>query len=291
MSNPNIRWSKVVIPQKAQHGSGFMAYRLSDSSFGGLLNPILNVDHYFMSEPTFPPHPHAGFSAITYMFEDSANSILNRDTLGNEININPGDLHWAQAGKGMMHEEPPLVNGLVSHGLQIFINLPKKLKDSNPKVYHLKNSQAPRVQSENGVAEVKVTAGNFGETNSPIQVDWATDLLQLRWQKEGGVKISLRSGQNALVLNMADSVTLGDNESSNLPKYAGVAVANNGAETQDFEVIGDPGSDVVIIRGQAIDEPVIFQGPFVATNAEEMNQTINRYRRGEFGQLLAREDN
>ncbi|WP_413577965.1 pirin family protein [Bdellovibrio sp. HCB290] len=290
MSNPNIKYSKVVIPQKAQHGTGFMAYRLSDSAFSGLLNPVLNVDHYFMSEPTFPPHPHAGFSAITYMFEDSATSILNRDTLGNEININPGDLHWAQAGKGMMHEEPPLVHGLVSHGLQIFINLPKKLKDSDPKVYHIANAQAPRVMSENGIAEVKVAAGNFGEASSPMQVDWPTDLLQLKWKKDGGAKITLRPGQSALVLNMSDTVTLSDTGFSSVPKYAGVAVANKGSITEDFEIFGNVSSDVVIIRGQVIDEPAIFHGPFVATDVDEMNKTINRYRRGEFGELLPRED-
>lgn len=290
MSNQFIQWSRIVEPQQARHGSGFLAYRLSDSSFGGLLDPILNVDHYFMSQPTFPPHPHAGFSAITFMFEDSENSMLNRDSLGNEININPGDLHWAQAGRGMLHEEPPLINGLVSHGLQIFLNLPKKLKNTAPKVYRLANSQIPRVPSMDGIAQVKVATGQFEKTLSAVQPDWPTDLLQLKWLKSGGVKIVLRPGQSALILNLSENVTISDGLKSELPKYAGVAASNREATTHEFEITGSKGSDVVVIRSQIIDEPVIFQGPFVATDAEEMSQIISRYRRGEFGTLLLRDE-
>lgn len=290
MSNQFLQWSRIVEPQQARHGSGFLAYRLSDSSFGGLLDPILNVDHYFMSQPTFPPHPHAGFSAITYMFEDSENGMLNRDSLGNEININPGDLHWAQAGRGMLHEEPPLINGLVSHGLQIFLNLPKKLKNAAPKVYRLANSQIPRVRSIDGIAQVRVATGQFEKTLSAVQPDWPTDLLQLKWLKSGGVKIALQPGQSALILNLSENVTISDGLKSELPKYAGVAASNREATTHEFEIIGAKGSDVVVIRSQIIDEPVIFQGPFVATDAEEMNQIISRYRRGEFGTLLPRDE-
>ncbi len=35
------------------------------------LDPVISVDHFRMSQPTFAPHPHAGFSAVTYLFEDS----------------------------------------------------------------------------------------------------------------------------------------------------------------------------------------------------------------------------
>lgn len=285
MLNQNIKWSSIVIPEKAQHGSGFLAYRLNSAAFNGVLNPVLNVDHYFMSEPTFPEHPHAGFSAITYMFEDSENSILNRDSLGNEININPGDLHWAQAGTGMLHEEPPLINGRVSHGLQIFINLPQKLRKSEPKVYHLANSEAPRITTAGDVAQVKVVTGQFGNNFSPVQTDWPTDLLQLKWLKKGDVQIELHPGQTALILNLSENVKVNDDQQSSLPKFTGVAASNKRTTPQNLVITGSEKSDVVIIRSHVIDDPTIFHGPFVGSNPEEINQIISRYRRGEFGKI------
>ena len=29
------------------------------------MDPYLTIDHFLMDEPTFRPHPHAGFSAVT----------------------------------------------------------------------------------------------------------------------------------------------------------------------------------------------------------------------------------
>lgn len=288
MSQQSIKWSGVVRPEKVALGSGFISYRLNDSFFAGMLNPILNVDHYFMSQPTFPPHPHAGFSAVTYMLEDSENSMLNRDSMGNDININPGDLHWAQAGTGMLHEEPPLINGLVSHGLQIFINLPQDLKNKAPKVYHLANSQAPRVLSSNAIAEVKVVTGSFEQTHSPVLTDWPTDLLQLKWLSEGRVKISLNLGQSALIINLSEDLIAVNGLEEKISKYAGVAASNREDAVQEFEVTAARNSVVVIIRSQVIDQPVVFQGPFVATDSAEMIKVISRYQRGEFGKLPPR---
>ncbi|WP_088318155.1 pirin family protein [Kineosporia sp. R_H_3] len=71
------------------------------------LDPFLSITDFRMSRPTFAPHPHAGFSAVTYMFRDSAGSFRNRDSLGDVSLIGPGDLHWTQAARGMMHEEIP----------------------------------------------------------------------------------------------------------------------------------------------------------------------------------------
>lgn len=87
------------------------------------LDPFLNLDDFTMSQPTFPPHPHAGFSAITYMFEDSPGAFVNRDSLGDRSLIEPGAFHWTQAARGMMHEEVPEHPGVRCHGLQMFVNL------------------------------------------------------------------------------------------------------------------------------------------------------------------------
>ena len=83
----------TTVLRESQMGPGFSAYSLRSLS-DYPLDPFLNFDDFRMSVPTFPPHPHAGFSAVTYMFEDSPGAFINRDSLGDRSRIGPGALHW-----------------------------------------------------------------------------------------------------------------------------------------------------------------------------------------------------
>jgi len=89
----------IVHLQRANQGSHFRAFSLRDVD-PALVDPFLGVDHAWISAPTFPPHPHAGFSAVSYLFLDSETGISNRDSLGNQNLIQPGGLHWTAAGRG-----------------------------------------------------------------------------------------------------------------------------------------------------------------------------------------------
>lgn len=80
-------------------GTGFSALNFDHHQFGGLLDPLVMVDHFTMSEPTFGTHPHAGVSAVWVMLEDSRGRYYNRDSLGNDIDLEPGDLYWLKAGR------------------------------------------------------------------------------------------------------------------------------------------------------------------------------------------------
>ena len=110
--------------QRANRGTQFRAVRLHGTD-PSQLDPFMGIDHAWMSAPTFPPHPHAGFSAVTYLFLDSETGIANRDSNGNRTLIEPGGLHWTAAGSGVVHEENPAVLGSTTHLLQIFVNLPR----------------------------------------------------------------------------------------------------------------------------------------------------------------------
>jgi hypothetical protein len=132
---------------EAQMGPGFSAHGLRHVD-GVSLDPFLSVDHFRMSQPTFPPHPHAGFSAVTYMFEDSPGGFINRDSLGDVSRIGPGALHWTQAARGMMHEEIPERRGVEGHGLQMFVNLRADHKQPPPaRVPRRRPREVPEVTS------------------------------------------------------------------------------------------------------------------------------------------------
>src|SRR5437773_2520808 len=101
------------------------------------LDPFLGIDCFTMRVPRSPPHPHAGFCALTYLFDDAEGGLVARDSLGHTTRLEPGDLAWTTAGRGLVHEEVPASPDRAARGLQIFVNLPAELKRVPPRVLHL----------------------------------------------------------------------------------------------------------------------------------------------------------
>jgi redox-sensitive bicupin YhaK (pirin superfamily) len=99
--------------QPMNKGAGFRALGLRGDST--LMDPYLMVDHHWMSQPTFGPHPPAGFSAVTYMFDDAETGFHNRDSMGDSSHIRAGDLHWTTAGAGVVRDEAPVEPGRTGH--------------------------------------------------------------------------------------------------------------------------------------------------------------------------------
>ena len=93
-----------------------------------MIGPFIFFDH--MGPVNFPrgkgidvrPHPHIGIATVTYLFEGS---ILHRDNLGYEQEIQPGDINWMTAGKGIVHSERETEKVRNSnhtlHGLQLWV--------------------------------------------------------------------------------------------------------------------------------------------------------------------------
>ena len=131
--------------QRMNHGSQFRAFSLRGDMYAKPIDPFLGVDHAWISGPTFPPHPHAGFSAVSYLFLDSETGIDNEDSLGNRNLIQPGGLHWTAAGDGVVHEEVPAVTGKTVHMLQMFINLPANKQAEAPFVFSVETQDVPVV--------------------------------------------------------------------------------------------------------------------------------------------------
>lgn len=264
-------------------GPGFTTFGLHPTS-GLRMDPFLNLDDFRMSEPTFPPHPHAGFSAVTYMFEDSAGGFVNRDSLGDRSRIGPGTLHWTQAGSGMLHEEVPEAPGVVCHGLQMFVNLRADHKRLPPRAFHLDAERVPEVRPSEG-ARVRVLVGGFGGVDSPM-TGLATPILLLDVQLAAGgaVEIPVERGWTAFALTLAGAGVTGP---------AGGEGPIEAHEAHGFRDDGDGvrfaaggrGLHLLVAAGRPIGEPVVFGGPFVGTTRAEVDASYERYRRGEMGRL------
>lgn len=265
--------------QRHQMTPTFSSYGLrADPGFP--IDPFLNLDDFEMSMPTFPPHPHAGFSAVTYMFEDSPGGFINRDSLGDRSRIGPGALHWTQAARGMMHEEVPEQPGVACHGLQMFVNLSEAHKHAAPAAYHASADQIPQAHPAPGV-RVRILAGRLGDLTSPL-TQLLTPLTFLEVHLDPGAVIELDAprAHNAFVMTIRGSGLIAD-------VAAGAHEALRFAHDGDhIRLEGGPaGLQLLMGEGRPIGEPVLFGGPFAMTRAEDLQSARERFARGEMGHL------
>jgi redox-sensitive bicupin YhaK (pirin superfamily) len=263
----------------------FRAAHVSSAAVGADIDPIIGIDHFEMRAPTFAPHPHAGFSAVTYLFEDSEGEFINRDSLGDRIVAQPGAIIWTVAGSGVMHEEYPRERGKLSHGLQIFVNLPAKEKQQAPRLLFVDGPDVP-VRELPG-ARVRVVTGTSGGVRSKLEAPGDVTLLDLKLDPGVPFEESFPADRSVLAYVIQGSVQVGPEARTLRAVDAAHFAEGEGAillrATRE-------GAQVVLLAGRPLREPVISHGPFVMNNEEQIAQAFERYRAGDMGTLTPVED-
>jgi redox-sensitive bicupin YhaK (pirin superfamily) len=277
----SLRSIKAVVPTPyhafdSQSGAYMMRADPAD------ISPFIGADSFTMPQPFFGPHPHAGMSAVTLMLPEAQGGFINRDSLGDRSAIAPGDLHWTQAGSGMMHEEIPSEPGKAAHGFQVFVNLSAANKQSDPVAFHVSHTDIPLVQLDGG--SVRVVAGEFDGQFSPITHDarWLTkvNMLDITLQPGASVNLPVKAGDNAFFIIRSGSFSAPDQQN-----IAGAAIifAADGALAK--VQAGDQTLRGVFFSGTPIKEPMFPKGPFMGNSAQDVAQYAARFARGEMGQL------
>ena len=267
--------------QRANRGNHFRAYRLHGAD-PLLLDPFMGIDHAWMSAPTFPPHPHAGFSAVTYLFLDSETGIANRDSLGNNTLIEPGGLHWTAAGRGLIHEENPAVPGSTTHLLQIFVNLPRDRQNAAPFALSLAPQDVPVVQRP-GV-RVRVPLGSFDGVRSPLTPPTEVTLLDITLEAGAELALPVAAGQRAFFMPIFGNAEL-NGEGFGLDDLAAPILPTATDTTTHKLAAKAGGAKVAVFIGEPLRQPVISNGPMAFASQESLIAATTAYRRGEMGRL------
>jgi len=113
----------------------------------------------------FPTHPHRGFEAITYMF---SGSIEHKDNLGNQSTVTSGGAQRFTAGRGLEHSEMPDAEGM-SNGIQLWINLAKRLKTIEPDYQQVDKENIPEIKTEGATVRVIVGDESPVKLNTPVR--------------------------------------------------------------------------------------------------------------------------
>lgn len=241
--------------------------------------------------PGFPQHPHRGFETVTVVREGLLD---HSDSLGAAARYGGGDVQWMTAGRGIQHAEMfPLLRQNGDNRLemfQIWLNLPAESKMVPPHFSMLWADTIPTevVQDDAGKeTAVTVMAGKYGDAIAPApppnswaaaaESDIAIWTIKLAADARFTVPATLASSHRTLYVFTGGGLTADGHplESGKLfdvkPDLA-LALHNGPQETE-----------ILMLQGRPIGEPVVRHGPFVMNTRAEIQQAISDYRSTRFG--------
>jgi redox-sensitive bicupin YhaK (pirin superfamily) len=243
------------------------------------LDPFMDVTLFSMSQPTFRPHPHAGFSAVTYMLPESEGAFINRDSLGDRSRIGPGAIHWTQAGAGMLHEEIPEQPGVVCRGFQIFVKLPREQELLPPAAFHVAPHDVPVVTG--GGWRARVLAGAWGPVQSALP-GLANDVSLYDVSAEPGAVLSLPARDRDALWAM---LMQGDIEVGGQKWVAPIGFLWGALDAGAAVACGPRGARLLAGGGPPLNESYRTAGPFALSTDERLSDARRRFSQGAMGSL------
>lgn len=263
-----IRFSPPYSPATMTRGDVFSARQYPRQAFGNLIDPVLNIDWFAMNGPTFPAHPHAGFSAVTYLFADSPNGFLNRDSLGGVHDILPGGLHWSRASSGMIHEETPLPGGQPVRGLQIFVNLPSADQGDGAAAFPLLATEVAVASGTGWTSRTAVDGRSIGAAThalpSPIR------LQEIALDHGAEFSVDLPSGWGGILIVLEGSVSIANG--ADLETTEAIGFAADAAASFTVRAPSGP-ARLALVAGQQLNQPVHAFGPLMLASPEALEAT------------------
>jgi len=266
---------KDVLSVEQSEGEGARVRRSIGRPELKRLDPFLLLDEFRVPPPAgFPDHPHRGFETVTYMLEGS---FSHEDFCGHKGTINPGDLQWMTAGKGIVHCEMPVPGNQVPHGLQLWVNLAAKDKMVPPAYQELLDKDIPKVDQD-GIY-VNVIAGESFGISSPVKTRTPTMYLDFTMQPNKKLTQIVPEGYNGFLYTLEGSAYYGSNKIQSGPHYTLVLGKgiNLQVETKDQR------ARFVLIAGKPLGEPVAQWGPFVMNTSQELNIAMSDFQSGTNG--------
>jgi redox-sensitive bicupin YhaK (pirin superfamily) len=241
--------------------------------------------------PGFPQHPHRGFETVTVV---RRGLIDHSDSLGAAARYGGGDVQWLTAGKGILHAEMfPLLDRTGPNPaelFQIWLNLPAARKMSDPHFTMLWNETIPRRELRDAsgrTTELTLIAGRYGEVAppSPPPDSWASspgsDVAIWTLKMEAGARFTLpaaaRGNNRSLYFFRGSDLRVGSRE---VPASRVVDLRADVAVTIEA---GREESEILVLGGRPIGQPVVQHGPFVMNTRDEIAQAFADYRSTQFG--------
>ena len=228
----------------------------------------------------FGPHPHRGFETVTFILQGS---LAHRDSGGHESVIDEGGMQWMTAGSGLVHAELSPAAFRESGGpmeiLQLWVNLPSRLKMTEPRYTGLQKDAIPALPTPDGRGTVNLIAGGWGGRVGPFESLTGVFMSTVKLQAGGAVSFPDVGGRNVFLYIVQGSIRIAGEIAQ---QHRLVELSDTG---DSVDVVADTPAVLLFGHAQPIGEPVVAHGPFVMNTREEIQQAARDYMDGKFGQV------
>lgn len=267
---------KTVRGQRAVDGAGVSLVRVLGGRDVKDFDPFLMLDSFDSTDPDdytagFPMHPHRGIETITYLVQGE---IDHEDSLGNKGTIRSGQAQWMTAGSGILHQEMPKAADRML-GVQLWLNLPRDEKMTEPKYFDISEMQIRRVEMAEGT--VRVISGNFRGIQGVTPHHIKATLLDVTVKPGREMMIDIKRGENVFIFLLEGSAVIDGGEVQ--PKTA--VLFSDG----DAVAVGAPGQGetrFLLCSGKRLEEPIAWGGPIVMNTREELQHAFDELEAGTF---------
>jgi redox-sensitive bicupin YhaK (pirin superfamily) len=277
---------KIISSSYVQMGPNRIAQPLPSSSVTQV-DPFLLLHHagpekYQPGENALQvdAHPHRGFDPVTFVF---SGEVEHKDSLGNHSIVGPGGIQWINAGKGIVHSENASQafrdQGGTFEIIQLWINVPKSLKYSEPNYQGFENKNIPEFISKDNKSRLYVFSGNFMDLNGPVQTREDLQCYSAFLDPEGLINLEFDPGLNVIIYQLGGNTLINDQAVNEKQ----LVIFKN--DNSDITIHSKAKSRLLILGGKPIREPVFTYGPFVLNSREELMDAIRDYESGEMGYL------
>ena len=228
------------------------------------------------------PHPHRGFSPVTFIFKGG---VHHRDSRGNNNVVYAGGTQWMNAGMGIIHSERPPQdiheNGSRQEIIQLWVNTPAAHKMDRPAYYPLTEAETPTILSDDSLVKINIQAGELNGVKGKIPTFSPVNTFTVHMKKGGNFRFNIPRSHNAFIylLNGQLQVT-GDSEVN--ASYA--VIFNNDGDGFGLTALED--TDFFVGTGEPLNEPIASHGPFVLNSQTQLMEAFRDYQMGKMGVLI-----
>lgn len=273
-----------IEPKKLVIGNGFEADSYKHDQFSGAMDPLIMVDHYTMTQPTFGPHCHAGLSAVSLLFEDSKGLFHNKDSLGNDFDLEPGDLYWFNASSGGMHDEKPRADSHI-HGLQMFINMQEAERKNLSNSLLVRAEDMPTI--EGAGYRVRLALGEVGDVYGAKSPSTPLTILDLSLAKNGIFSHVINELRSVFLLVVSGNVSTSLNGRQQTWNAGQSIVLKSVPNSASLRLQGTSEAHLVLVEGEPIREEFIQEGPFAMKDEAAIKRAVLACKNGVYGSIQA----
>lgn len=287
--------TRIVTAHRQLEGGGFVVRRPVPTRGLAHVDPFLMIDEmgpvdYAPGEAVgAPDHPHRGFETISYILDGE---VEHEDSAGHRGVLGAGDVQWMTAAAGIVHSEMPSRRlqreGGRVHGFQIWVNLPARLKLSRPRYQEVPAARIPQARSADGLAEVRVIAGEA--LGARAVIDTLTPVVFQDWRLEPGADVTtpIAADHQVIVYVFGGAVALGDGARE--VRDGQLAILGAGDVVRLRAASPGDGARLLLLAGVPIGERVVQHGPFVMNTEQEILRAIRDYQSGRLGEITRTAD-